>query len=413
MVLFAGAPLDDPGRRDWWVAPLAGGAPRSSGAGESITNLDIVDNPAAWEPGRLLVIAGTTIEGVNVYSARISAEGRINGPVSTLVAGPAMTWKPGVSITGRLALSRFSWVIHLWEVGLDPTTGAAAGPPRRITEDATPKLTFSLSRDGDLLAYSTYAGSRGDRRAAVVLHDRTNDTRRVAVTLLDERASTSAMPRLSGDGSMLTWSTVDGGQRETWVAPIDDPRGVELCRDCLVRDFFSEGHGVLVQRGNVLTRVSLEDGHEDTVLSFDGMAILDCDLSPDDGWLLVQVGKPDGTVAILAHPITDQPSGAGAPVVIAEDTEWHGTPRWSADGGTVYFLSDRDDFICVWGQHVDPATKAPFDEPFAVVHRHTSQMNTMRDFRRAWTFEVSEDRLVFNAGEFSGDVFTAMLRPVS
>jgi len=98
LVLFYGAPLDDPRRqRDWWVAPTDGGEPWSSGANENLPELDIVQFPSVWLEGKLLVLAGTTIEGINLYRARISEDGRISGPAEPLTAGPGM-------ISGRSSL---------------------------------------------------------------------------------------------------------------------------------------------------------------------------------------------------------------------------------------------------------------------------------------------------------------------
>jgi hypothetical protein len=69
----------------------------------------------------------------------------------------------------------------------------------------------------------------------------------------------------------------------------------------------------------------------------------------------------------------------------------------------------RDDFICVWGQRLDPDSKIPIGEPFAVVHAHTSSLQNLSMARFMWNLEVGGDRLVFNAGEMTGDVYTAML----
>jgi predicted Ser/Thr protein kinase len=171
-VLFSGTPLDGPRQADWWVAPVAGGEPRSSGAMEALPRLDVVQVPSLWLPGHLLFLAGTTIEGVNLYRARITDEGQISGPPEPLTAGPGMTWLPSASRDGRLALSRFQWVVHLWEVPLDPSSGQSVGPPLRITDDVAPKFSFSLTRDGGRLAYSAFAGSPENRRGEVRLQDR-------------------------------------------------------------------------------------------------------------------------------------------------------------------------------------------------------------------------------------------------
>jgi Tol biopolymer transport system component/predicted Ser/Thr protein kinase len=409
LVLFYGAPLDDPRRqRDWWVAPIDGGEPWSSGANEALPELDIVQFPSVWLPGKLLFIAGTTIEGMNLYRAGISEDGRISGPAEPLTAGPGMTWLPKVSASGRIALSRFYWVIHLWEVALDPGTGRPVGPPRRISDDASPKYSFSLTRDGDRLAYSTYAGHRGGGRTEVRLQDRESGEEKVPVTL--PATAVSLYPLLSGDGSLLSWRTWADGGWVSWVAPIDDPVGRELCRGCAVVDFFTDEEHALVERGRRLSRVQIADGEETSILEIEeGRALLDTDLSRDDRWLAIQIGEPDGSVVVYAVPIRETPVTPDEWVEIAGGDTWVGVPRWSPDGGTFYYLSDRDDFICVWARSLDSVTKAPNGDPFAVVHAHKSSM-TMRPIRRSmWTLEVASDRLVFNASEMTGDVYTAML----
>ena len=54
---------------------------------------------------------------------------------------------------------------------------------------------------------------------------------------------------------------------------------------------------------------------------------------------------------------------------------------------------------------------ARVDEPFAVVHAHLSSMEMVAPTRGMWTLEVASGRLVFNASEMTGDVYTAMLEP--
>jgi len=408
LVLFYGAPLDDPRRRNWWVAPVDGGEPWSSGANEALPELDIVQFPSLWLPEHLLFIAGTTIEGMNLYRARISDEGEISGPAEPLTTGPGMSWLPKVSASGRIALSRFYWVVHLWEVVLDPETGRPVGPPHRITRDASPKFAFSVTRDGDRLAYSTYAGHRGGGRTEVRLQDRASGEEEVPVTL--HAASVSLYPRLSGDGSLLSWRTwVDGGW-VSWVAPIEDPVGRELCRGCSVVDFFADGERALVDWGRRLSRVRIADGEETSILEMEeGRALLDTDLSWDDRWLAIQAGEADGTVTIYALPLRDSGVGLEEWVEIAGRDSWVGAPRWSPDGTVLYYISDRDDFMCAWAQSLDPDTREPVGDPFPVVHAHTPSMEMSTIRRSMWTLEVASGRLVFNAGEMTGDVYTAML----
>jgi Tol biopolymer transport system component len=407
LVLFNGAPLDDPRRSDWWVAPLDGGEPWSSGANEAGVMFD-VSFPSVWLPGQLLFIAGTTSEGMNLYRAKITDEGHISGPIEPLTAGPGMTWVPSVANDGRIALSRFYWVVHLWEVPLDTGTGESVGPPRRITNDASPKFSFSLTRDGNQLVYSTFSGPRDGRRNEIVLQDRLSGKKSVPLTL--PAKTTFLHPRLSADGSLLSWRNLVERQWVSWVAPIDEPAGRELCRDCTVVDFFADGEHALVDWGRSLSRVRIADGTDSPILEMEeGRALLDTDLARDDRWLAIQTGERDGSVAIYAVPLGDSAKNPDEWIEIAGQGAWVGAPRWSLSGDTLYYISERDDFMCVWGQALDPDTKVPFGEPFPVAHAHSSAIKMMSFAKHMWTLEVGGDRLVFNAGEMTGDVYTAML----
>jgi Tol biopolymer transport system component/predicted Ser/Thr protein kinase len=410
LVIFPGAPFDDPGQRDWWVAPADGGEPWSSGVNDSIPKRDVVQFPAVWLPGRLIFLEGTTIEGLNVYSARISDDGKISGPVAALTSGPGMSWTPSVSKDGRIALSRFNWIVHLWQVGLDPATGRTIGEPVRITDDAAPKFSFSITKDGNRLAWSAYAGTQGARRGEVVVADRVTGEQSTPVTLTDRQAATSTHPHLSSDGTMLSWMSRDGGEWVAWVAPVDDPVGRELCRGCWVVDFFADGREVLLGRGRrQLLRIDLADGSETSVLELGEGVLLGVDLSRDNQWLAIKIGEPDGSVALHVVSMAEAAGPRENWIPVTDNSTYVGEPRWSVNGDIIYFHAEYDDFLCIWALALDPESKAPIGEPFPVVHLHDSRVKSMPLSRFMWTIEAGADRLVFNAGELSGDVYTAML----
>jgi Tol biopolymer transport system component len=410
LVLFYGAPFDDRRNRDWWVAPIDGGEPWSSGAFEAGVLMDVVNFPSIWLPGRLLFLSGTTMEGMNLISANITDNGHISGPFEPLTAGPGMTWVPSVAENGRIALSRFYWILHLWEVELDPQSGLPVGLPRRITHDASPKFSFSLTGDGHELVYSTYSGPKGQRRNDLVFLDDVTGAQEVRVSF--DATTTSVYPKLSDDGSLLSWQTRVDRQRErvAFVSTAADPVGSELCRDCLIVDFFSDNEHVLVDWDRRLSKVRIADGSESPILELEeDQWLIDTDLSKDDRWLALQTAGTDGQVAISVVPIQETLVSRSEWIEVARDETWNGSPRWSADGSILYFLSERDDFLCIWGQSLDPDSRQPLGEPFPVAHAHGSAMKMMPFAKHMWSLEVGGDRLVFNAGELTGDVYTAML----
>jgi Tol biopolymer transport system component/predicted Ser/Thr protein kinase len=410
-VLFLGAPLADPSRLDWWVATADGGGPVSSGARESLPTIDVVQFPCAWLPGRVLLLAGTTVEGVNLYSASITAEGRVSGPVRALSTGPGITWAPSVSAGGRVALDRFQWVLKLWQQELDADSGRAVGEPRLITADAAPKFRFSLDSDGSRLAFSTFAGPREGRTTEIRLRDLDDGHESVLVSSR-ARAIVSLGPCLSPDATLFAWSDLVDRQRVAYVAQVAEPIGRELCRDCRVLDFFADGGEVLVsQHPNRLVRHRFADGAERLVLDPGELAVYGADLSWDDRWLALSSVRPDGRTAIHLIPVSDPPSPRGAWVDVSDGPAWVGSPRWSPDGRLLYYLSDRDGFNCVWARSLDPVTKRPTGEPFAVVHAHHNAMKMTMPAKGSFALAVARGRLVFNASEMTGEIYTAMLEP--
>jgi Tol biopolymer transport system component len=319
-----------------------------------------------------------------------------------------MTWLPSVSREGRIALSRFQWTIHLFEVRIDSHPGGAAGDARRITEDAAPKFGFSLSADGRRLAYSMFSGSPGNRRAEIRVEDGKGKAVNAGVRL--SAPTTNPFPTISPDGSMLGWRDRKEGIWRAYWAPVTDPVGHELCVRCTIIGFSSDNAEAFVDQGRRVSRVRISDGEETTVLEVgDDEGLLDVGLSRDDRWLAVQLGEAGGDVSLYAVPVRDRPAARSDWVRIDPGNAWVGSPRWSPDGSELYYLSTTDDFICVWGRPLDPATKVPVGDPRSIVHAHASAMKMLPVSRSVWSIEVGGDRLVFNAAAMTGDVYTATL----
>jgi hypothetical protein len=71
----------------------------------------------------------------------------------------------------------------------------------------------------------------------------------------------------------------------------------------------------------------------------------------------------------------------------------------------LYYVSDRDGFVCIWARRLDPATKKPMDEPRAVVHFHNRHISLGSVY--GLELSVAKDKLVFNLNEASGNIWLA------
>jgi hypothetical protein len=166
-----------------------------------------------------------------------------------------------------------------------------------------------------------------------------------------------------------------------------------------------------VERSHRLARVRVADGRETPVLDLGEEWLLDADLSADEKWVALSTGRRDGHVGLRVVRL-DAPSDSppeGSP--ITDEKAWTGSPRWSPDGHLLYCLSDRDGFNCVWATPLDLLTKRPSGPPFAVLHAHRNRMKMSLPDPWWFSIAVSDRRLVLNAGEWTGEIYTGLLAP--
>jgi len=106
-------------------------------------------------------------------------------------------------------------------------------------------------------------------------------------------------------------------------------------------------------------------------------------------------------------------SGAAVPVprtewiAITDGSKLERDPAWSSDGRFLYFLSERDGFRCIWAVPLNPATKRPSGEAFAVRHFHSARLSLRHVGNLGFLtgLTAGEGALVFSSGELKGNVW--------
>ena len=95
-------------------------------------------------------------------------------------------------------------------------------------------------------------------------------------------------------------------------------------------------------------------------------------------------------------------------IQITKDNARNNLAAWAPDGRTLYYLSDRDGFRCIWGQRLDPDTKKPQGDAFAVYHSHNARLS-LSNAGHVWATGLSaaEDKIVFSQGERKGAIWIA------
>jgi Tol biopolymer transport system component len=406
-LMFFGSRPGQRETRDWYVAPVAGGPAVRTGALRSVGQRDIVQYPCVWLPGRIIFAAGTTIEGVNLYRARIHAGSwKVTGPVEQLTSGPGMKYYVGLSSNQTVVMPDFTWVIRLWSLALDPVTGRPAGEPARMASDAAPKLGLSVSYDGRKLAYTTYSGPVSLRQVEVRVRDLATEAETTAVLVTSK--AVNLLPVLAPGAGALAYQNTTGGSTTAYVLQGRETTARELCRECGVACFLpGSGEAVIHSSPQRLTRRNLATGGERDVVRLGAGRILDADAAAGDRWLAVLWGRPEMTMGIYAAPVRDSAATERDFVPLAEGPWWFGCPRWSVDGSRLYYLSNQDGFSCIWMRRVDRSTGRPIGEAASVLHLHrTDQVLYPRGLG---SIALTADRLIFNAAEVRGNIWQAKL----
>ena len=136
--------------------------------------------------------------------------------------------------------------------------------------------------------------------------------------------------------------------------------------------------------------------------------------SADDQWICFLVGLGPSRNRVCIIPFR---AGAAAPpesdwIGVTDGASFEGQPRWSPAGNLVYFVSHRDGFRCIWAQRLDAQTKHPVKAPFAVQHFHSAR-RSLTNVGNVGLFGlgVSRDKIVFNVGELTGNIWIANPQP--
>jgi hypothetical protein len=318
-------------------------------------------------------------------------------------------------------------VRSVWRIEVDPATLQWTAGPTRLTTGVGHDTDVSIAADGNRLAFVTK--TEVSRLWALPFDANTRRVTGDAVPITPANMSVSGFD-LSPAGALVYSAARPGkGGNELWFRPADAGEPVLLAEATplievrLSRDGARTSYGVCSADFTVLQRKwrAVRGGEERTLpngvtsawdWSRDGERVLSncpppaigatlCELpiaaasataarqvlsdaeyniwqgrySPDSRWILfnAQSRKEPGVSIIGVVPVT-----GGKWIPLTDRTLWADKARWSPDGRTIYFVSNRDSpFFDVWGVEFDPAKGAPVGTEFRVTrHENPSRLVT-------------------------------------
>ena len=408
-------------RRDglsFWTVSLDGRSPVRSTVSSDVaarlkkTGVNLTE--FVWSPlGDAIYFEGRSEEAVNIWRVGVdpkSMEWR-DGPERVTV-GRGLDTDIAVSPDGKkLAFTVRDESTRLWSLPFDPKDGRILAKGEPITPKGAHALYPDVTPDGMHVVYRTIRRGRHElhRRSLVA-----GDDRVLPVT------GEMLVPRWSDDGTQLAFrrrlpALSDGAETLGTVVLVAADGSHERnlttpsAREFTPYDWSSDGKWILAscEHGPAdRTAVCLlpiagaprADEQMRLIAADPDRNLYQATFSPNQRWIAFNATSP-GLSAIYVVS-----SEGGQWTAVSEGTFWDDKPRWSPDGRTLYFVSNRSGFLNVWGRRFDPNTGKPSGDPFRVTNlenpseRVSSPVNTME-------LAIAPNQMILPIVEASGSVW--------
>jgi len=217
---------------------------------------------------------------------------------------------------------------------------------------------------------------------------------------------------VSPDGTRVAYSFRQNGRMPILVVATSGGTPEQVCDDCgEVEAWAPDGDQILYvaprdPSGVGLLKVGSSPDHG--WLRSAGYGLYGPRLSSDGGWIAFN-GRTDRLAPARVLVARVQAS------IVAPEQEWivvsqdGDAPSWSPDASLLYFWSDRDGSPCLWAQRLDPGTKRPTGVPLGIQHFHSRGLSWRNLYLGAPDIAVAGDKIVFNLGEHTGNIWMADL----
>ena len=188
----------------------------------------------------------------------------------------------------------------------------------------------------------------------------------------------------------------------------------KVCDDCGQLRSWSSNGGVMASQQPIpkglnwtrfrINRIDTASGRTTILTEKPGTFLFAPDLSPDGRWIVFQARTApvsDFEQLFVAPADENAPVAPSRWIALTDLQHFDANPQWSRDGKMVYFTSNRDGYTCLWALRLDPVTKWPVGQSFAVQHFH----GTPRHYTFHPTFSVGPDRIVISLDQLQSDLW--------
>ncbi len=353
-------------RTDMYAALTQGGLASQKIPATPNSTFPHVPTAACWQAATNSVIfSAPTGETRSLWEINLAAAtNKVRGPFKRLTAGAGDETGPSCAAGEIVAFTSGENRSAIWSIRTDLNRGRIDGKPELLTQGSTDREP-SLSGDGRYIAFSSA------RSGALNVWTREQATGKEVRLAPSSNAQRYAL--MDGAGNRLAYSLFEqDGTRSIYLWTRDQPTK-KLCGNCLrATGWTPDQKKVLIFAGNpfAIALVDPATGERTPLVSHKSYNVLSGRFSPDGRWISFTVRLKANRSMIAIAPLDGlKPIPESAWIEIA-DVGPEDKADWSPDGKTLYFTSARDGHRCLWGQRVDPLSRRPLGDAFAVQHFH-------------------------------------------
>ncbi|MBV9483849.1 MAG: protein kinase [Acidobacteria bacterium] len=410
-ILFSGCralnqPL--PGCSEWWVATRDGKTINDTGTLALLRkhNIQLVDLIGGWYGDKVL-FSGRQQSTTSLWEVTIPLRSlRATGIPRPITSGEPRAVAPCLANSGSIAFERLTSALHVWRIEHSSDPGKALAS--KLTHDPTFDVSPDISSNGQWLVFAR--GYQGHRDLWV--RNMISGKEALFYAAPGDKLS----PIIDNSGTVVVLETREKEVPSLFIMVRDQFTRTLGARCSNPTGWFDETHSVFCRQGvpSVIALVNVDTAKVTTVLEKANQSLSEATWSPRSQYLLF-TASPDGVskriFAVLFPKSERQPKGQWIP--LTPKAEFNDRPRWSGDGKTVFYLSRRDGFSCVWGQHFDSQSGRAIGVPFAVMHFHDPRFSPHVVLDRAFNLSVAGDSVYLNIGEINTSVWVGRLRQPS
>jgi serine/threonine protein kinase/WD40 repeat protein len=411
-VLFLGC--DDPKRpmsacRDWWITSVDGDPPRNTGVSELLKSQQLRPSVylGGWQ-GDTVVFSALHGSYLGLWSIRIDPEtGRVHGLPRQLFAGDRRDFILSSSLVGdSIAFCQMNPAIHIWKI--ENATHPEKAKAYKITQDPEFDMAPNVSPNGRWLVF---ARGYGDNRN-IYLWDTLSGSERLMVT----RGTAKIAPITNDSGTAVAYEASDGATTAVFLAGLD---GIphRLCNECRNPTGWGPDGESLLYANSAISEVRMmrtSGAEARTILSVPGGSVRDAVWSAKSNFVVFTVSTPDAPSQVFAARFLP---GAAKPddqwLEITNKSEFARKPVWSGDGKTIFYLSLRDGFWCIWGQRFDPKKGRLVGQPIPIFHYHGLKLSPTEIPVESFDLSTAGDSLYLNLAETGGTIWVGKLAHTS